>query len=398
MRKLLRGALVIARRDFSATVLSKTFLFFLLAPIFPFLFGGAFGGIVGGAVGARERPVVAVIASEPDFTRLSAARDRLADAMDETQLIRFVRFAPESNLTAQQKRLLETKDPPIQAVLTGIPLRPHLTGAVHSNGSTARQLQLLLADANASRSQIKEVTVTQTQTTSGSLSEDRARTGLAGQVILFFLSLLLSTMLMSQLIEEKSNKIIEVIAAAVPIDALFVGKLFAMLAASIVGLLVWTAAGAAVVASLKQGGLGALSPPAIGWPAFIALVIVYFTMNYLLLGAVFLTIGAQASTAREVQTLSMPATFAQVLIFGFAATTVGTPHSGASLAAVIFPLSSPMAMVGRAAQQPDLWPHLVAILWQLLWVALILKLGAKLFRRTVLKSGPGLRWWRLGRT
>ena len=42
-------------------------------------------------------------------------------------------------------------------------------------------------------------------------------------------------MLLSQLIEEKSNKIIEVIAAAVPIDAMFVGKLFAMLAASIVG-------------------------------------------------------------------------------------------------------------------------------------------------------------------
>ena len=42
-------------------------------------------------------------------------------------------------------------------------------------------------------------------------------------------------MVLSQLIEEKSNKIIEVIAAAVPIDAMFVGKLFAMLAASVLG-------------------------------------------------------------------------------------------------------------------------------------------------------------------
>ena len=46
-------------------------------------------------------------------------------------------------------------------------------------------------------------------------------------------------------------------------------------------------------------------------------------MNYLLLGAAFLTIGAQASTAREVQTMSMPVTFAQVLIFGFASTAIG---------------------------------------------------------------------------
>ncbi len=54
-------------------------------------------------------------------------------------------------------------------------------------------------------------------------------------------------MVMSQLIEEKSNKIIEVIAAAVPIDAMFVGKLFAMLAASVVGIIVWISAGALLI-------------------------------------------------------------------------------------------------------------------------------------------------------
>ena len=83
-------------------------------------------------------------------------------------------------------------------------------------------------------------------------------------------------------------------------------------------------------------------------------------MNYLLLGALFLTIGAQASTAREVQTLSMPVTFGQVLIFGFAATAIGAPIRRGASAAAIFPLSSPMAMLARAAEQPRLWPHLVA--------------------------------------
>jgi ABC-2 type transport system permease protein len=256
----------------------------------------------------------------------------------------------------------------------------------------------MLADARIAPTQVPRLAVTQTATTSGSLSKDRAVTGQIGQTVLFFLTLLLSTMLLSQLVEEKSNKIVEVVAAAVPIESLFVGKLFAMLAASILGLLVWTAAGAAVIASLKQGGLGALPPPAMGWTGFLALTVVYFAMNYLLLGAVFLTIGAQASTVREVQTLSMPVTFAQVVIFGFAATSAASPDSGVGLAAAIFPLSSPLAMVARAAQQPDLWPHVAAILWQMLWVAVILRLGAKLFRRTVLKSGPGLRWWRLGRT
>jgi ABC-2 type transport system permease protein len=123
------------------------------------------------------------------------------------------------------------------------------------------------------------------------------------------------------------------------------------------------------------------------------LAVVYFGMNYLLFGAAFLMIGAQASTAREVQTLSMPVTFGQVLIFGFAATAIGDSNSTESLAAAVFPLSSPMTMLARGAEQPELWPHIIAIVWQAAWVALILRLGAKLFRRTVLKSGPRKRWY-----
>jgi ABC-2 type transport system permease protein len=56
-----------------------------------------------------------------------------------------------------------------------------------------------------------------------------------------------------------------------------------------------------------------------------------------------------------------------------------------------------MAMLARAAELPGLWPHLAALAWQLLWVALILRVGARLFRRTVLNSGPRRRWWRLKR-
>ena len=171
--------------------------------------------------------------------------------------------------------------------------------------------------------------VTRAKGSSGSLASDRAITAQIGQMLLFFLTILLSGMLLSQLIEEKSNKIIEVIAAAVPIDALFIGKLFAMLAASVVGIVVWVGAGAAAIEWLKPGGLATLPPPAVGWPVFLAFAVVYFAMNYLLLGAVFLTIGAQASTVREVQTLSMPVTFVQVLIFGFAAPAIGAAQFGA---------------------------------------------------------------------
>jgi ABC-2 type transport system permease protein len=204
-------------------------------------------------------------------------------------------------------------------------------------------------------------------------------------------------MVMSQLIEEKSNKIIEVIAAAMRIDAMFVGKLFAMLSASILALVVWISAGALLLQMVKHGGVASLPTPAVGWSVFLLLAVIYFGMNYLLFGAAFLVIGAQASTAREVQTMSLPVTFAQMLIFAFASSAINAPDSGQGFAAAVFPLSSPMTLLARAAEEPELWPHLVAILWQALWVALILRFGAQLFRKTVLKSGPRLPWWRFGR-
>jgi ABC-2 type transport system permease protein len=93
----------------------------------------------------------------------------------------------------------------------------------------------------------------------------------------------------------------------------------------------------------------------------------------------------------------MPVTFGQVLIFGFAATAIGSSYANEALAAAIFPLSSPMVMLAYAAERRDVWPHAAAIVWQALWVALLLRAGARLFRRTVLKSGPSSPWWKFGR-
>ena len=395
MMRFLRSSFVIARRDFSATVLSKAFIFFLLGPLFPLLLGGVFGGIGARVATQTERPVVAVVSSDSDFERLSKARADLAQALTDDAVVKLLHYSPGPDLAAQQRQLLASRSPPVRAVLSGGLDNPSLTGAVNGDAATVGQLRLLIANARAPNEEAPaHIIVSNVQSSSGSLVRDRALTAQIGQMLLFFLTILLSGMLLSQLIEEKSNKIIEVIAAAVPIDALFVGKLFAMLAASVVGIVVWVSAGALLIQLVKQGGVATLPPPAVGWPGFLLLGIVYFAMNYLLLGAAFLTIGAQASTVREVQTMSMPITFGQVLIFGFASTAIGNPDSGSAFAAAIFPLSSPMVMLARAAEEPQWWTHLLAIAWQGLWVALILRFGAKLFRKTVLQSGPRTRWWK----
>jgi ABC-2 type transport system permease protein len=111
-------------------------------------------------------------------------------------------------------------------------------------------------------------------------------------------------------------------------------------------------------------------------------------MSYLLLGSIFLAIGSLASTVREVQTLSMPVTMLQVLLFFFANLAIGEPGTPIEWSAMAFPLSSPFTMLAHAAQHEALWPHLIAVLWQLAWVTLFIRFGAALFRKRVMKSGP----------
>jgi ABC-2 type transport system permease protein len=394
MTRLLHSAYVIGRRDFVATVWSKAFIFFLIGPLFPVLLGALFGTIGARVAVDVEQPRVAVIASEGEFARLAKARERLALAFGDRPAVELVHVQPGPDIERQTRELLASDRKALVAVLTGGLERPHLTGAIESGGTVSGQVAMLVEAARAP-APAAELPVTRVERSSRAQSRALAITAQVGQMILFFLTIILAGMTLSQLIEEKSNKVIEVLAAAVPIEAIFLGKLFAMLAASLVGIIVWVSLGAAAVSALVEGGTGALPVPAVGSAAFLALITVYFAMNYLLLGSVFLSIGAQAATVREVQTLSMPVTVAQVLIFGFAALAVGSPNSHMAIAGALFPLSSPLVMVARAAERPELWPHVVAIVWQALWVGLIVVVSARLFRRTVLKSGPtGRSWWK----
>ena len=398
MRELIRSAFVIGRRDFTATVFSRSFLLFLIGPLFPVLMVVMFGGSGARISSEADKPVIAVVMSQSEFARLNAARGQLAGAFDQAPLVTLSRVAPQPDRDALRQRLLTQQQPPVLGVLDGGLDAPRFVGAVNPEGTTVRQLRLLIDQARRAEARAgpegEPMLVTPTGRSAGSLSTARALTARAGQAILFLLTILLAGMLLSQLIEEKSNKVIEILAAAVPVDAIFVGKLFAMLLTSLLGIAVWACAGAAAIAIFASNGVGSLPPPAVGWPAFLALVLIYFAMSYLLIGSAFLGIGAQASTVREVQTLSMPVTMAQVVIFAVASAAVGQSDSVAGIAAAAFPLSSPFAMIARAAESPAIWPHLVAFIWQGLWVALILRIAARLFRRSVLNSGPRRKWWR----
>lgn len=392
MMGFFQSAFVIARRDFVATVWSRTFLFFLIGPLVIIGFSLAFGTLTSRMARADIQATVAVIAKPSDFAALSGARERLNPAFGQRSLPDLVRAEPKGDIRRQAHALLSAPGKRIIAVLSGLPDDPTLTGA--DDRGLSQRLTLILDEARQQRAlasagrsaepvRLKMVDV---QRSEGALAVSRAITARSGQLLLFMLTVLLAGMLLSNLLEEKSNKIIEVLAAALPINAIFLGKLVSMLAISLVGIAVWV--GGALTALALWPGQGATLPePAVGWPLFVLFVILYYSANYLLLGALFLGIGSQANSVREVQTLSMPVTVGQMLIFLLASVAVGAFNSPLGLGAAIFPFSSPLTMVARAAQTAEIWPHLLALTWQALWVWLTVALGARLFRRNVLKSG-----------
>ncbi|QLC23554.1 ABC transporter permease [Parasphingopyxis sp. CP4] len=392
-----RQAAVIARRDFIATVATPAFLMFLLAPLFMLVFA-----VVGGT-GARmiadsgeDAQRLVVIADAEYSTRLEHADIRLRTAFPgpvaPPALV--MRDPGEGALEDQARALFAESDIDVSAVLFGIPDNPHiLTGPGSERGANylAVLADTAMRDARGGLSpgelvvEVERESFVRTSATIGG----QQSLGLSALFLLFLLTLLLAGQTVSVLAEEKGNKVIEILAAAVPLEAVFLGKLVGLFGVALLFIAFWGGLALLAIASLPDTDAAlALLDPAIGFVPFIALGVIYFAMGYLLLGAVFLAVGGQANSMREIQMLSLPITFFQMAMFGLASAAAANPGSQLALIAELFPFSSPFAMVAKGASDPAVWPHFAAIAWQLLWVTITIAIGARWFRKGVLKSGP----------
>ncbi|HEV2816277.1 MAG TPA: ABC transporter permease [Allosphingosinicella sp.] len=406
---LLEASLVIARRDFIASVFSRTFILFLIAPMILFGFAYFFGSIADAQNRVDEQPTIAVVADSATADAYRQARQRLVAGTSEQSFPILRTIQPAERIAVQAQALLADENGGYSAVLSGTIDRPVLTGPTKADGYVARRVQLLVDDArrtaalrtaNAAPAAVAIERVI-TEQAAGNLQMNRRSLAKGGVALIFTITMLLATLLLSTLVEEKTNKVLEVLTAAVPLDAVFFGKLLAMLGISLVGLALWGGAialGYTFIQALQDWvALPAVSP-AIGWPIWLALLIIYFTTNFMLLGALFLGIGAQATTIREIQTITMPVTLLQLMVLLLAISAIS--GDGALVwTAYLVPFSSPLAMVAHAARYESLWPHLLALAWQAMWVVLIIRLSSRLFRRTVMKSSPtdsffSLSFWR----
>lgn len=409
MTPFLRNMFVVARRDFLAIVATPTFLLFLLAPLF--MIGMGLAGGMGAsqlADSARGAGRLVVVADAADAEALRDADARLRAAMPREPATLVVRIAtPATDPVAITKE----KGSDTYAVMSGPLAAPRIVEREPESAS-GRYLSLLAGEVIRARAagDLPAVAPRFESLSSGGTSIALQQSlGFGAVFVIFLLTLLLAGQTVSSLAEEKGNKVIEILAAAVPLESVFLGKLLGFLGVAILFIAFWVvmafAGGFAAAAQMDPAALDAAgragkaaaalsSMPATGWGFFLGIGFVYFILSFLLLGAVFLGVGAQAATVREIQMLSLPITIFQVGMFSLSAAAAGAPGSGLATFAQIFPFSSPLAMAARAATDEAKSVHLLALGWQALWVALVIFVSVRLFRAGVLSGRSDWRFWR----
>ncbi len=162
--------------------------------------------------------------------------------------------------------------------------------------------------------------------------------------------------LLTSIIEEKGNKILEALLASARYHEILTGKLLGVAGVSATLLLVWGSfAGAGLLATAGSGAplpvevIAELMDPALLVP-FAA----YFILGYLMFGAIFLAIGSLCETIQEAQTLMTPMVF--VLMVPMLMLPVALRSPDAPILAVLswVPLYTPFLMMVRLPTGPPL--------------------------------------------
>ena len=398
MRQLMSQAAVIARRDFLSIAGTPTFLIFLLAPLLMLIVSAASGlGAASMAETSAAKARLVVLADGDDAKRIEAANAALRKLYrDAGGPAALSIITPANDRAVQARQLLHEEAIETDAIMFGPLDRPTISFSDNRRlsgqflAALAEQATRSAANGSTQVEQLSKPEMIIIKARPVTLNTRQAA-GVAAVFAIFLLTLLLAGQTVGMLAEEKSNKVIEILAAAVRLEAVFFGKLLGMFGVAIVFIGFWGLLISIAVQFIPDSISLSGYQPAVGLPMFLFLCLAYFSMAFMLLGAVFLGIGAQAATMREIQMLSLPITIFQMAMFGLSSAAAGKPGSQIARIAEWFPFSSPFAMAAHGATDASLWPHFIALAWQAAWVAITIIIAARMFRAGVLKSGGGAR-------
>lgn len=233
------------------------------------------------------------------------------------------------------------------------------------------------------------------------LDEKGDRAGLASAILPFILIMLLymgilgiSQMLISSTLEEKANRVYEVLLSSVSPFQLMAGKILGICGVGLTLLTIWSAGGLAAAAVQGSGGL--VSGAQVGW------FLVYYLLGFFMIASLMVAIGSACNTIKEAQNLMAPISMLLVLPLLVSMITLQNPNGTLATVASFLPPFTPFLMMARMAGAPgppdwQVWATLALLV---LATYGAIRLAARVFRVGILLYGqpPGLkqiwRWMR----
>lgn len=233
----------------------------------------------------------------------------------------------------------------------------------------------------------------------GTIRRTDRRSALVAEFMPFGLLLLIFTSVMmtaqpalQAVIEEKQQRIAEVLLGSVGPGDLMLGKLLGYVGVSLTVVAVYL--GVAMAAADHYGLLGLLPP------ALVASMLAFVGLAVLLYGAVFVAVGAAVSDIKESQNLVLPVMLLLMAPLFVWTQVIAEPLGGLATALSLVPPMTPLLMPMRMAvtSAVPLWQPLLGLVLTLGTAALVVSAAGRIFRVGILAAGKSpklgelLRW------
>ena len=199
----------------------------------------------------------------------------------------------------------------------------------------------------------------------------------------------ISQMLLNNTVEEKSNRIIEVLLSSVTAGELMMGKLAGIAGIGLTMIGVW-------MGSLV-GILGLSAGPEAEFPTMLLEVltgsglifwfVLYFCLGYLLYAGIFLAIGSLCNTIKDAQNLMGPVMLIMMVPI---ITMMFIPKDpNGTLATILswIPLYTPFTMMNRAAADPPMFDKIGTLVLLVVFTLFTLVMVGRVFRAGILRTG-----------
>jgi len=233
-------------------------------------------------------------------------------------------------------------------------------------------------------------------------------------------------MVMRGVMEEKMNRIVEVIISSVKPFQLMLGKIIGIGAVGLTQLAIWAiilTAGSMILGSVMMPGMAESSIEmanadvaqiqetaesemmaafqalgGINWFKVVGLFVIYFLGGYLIYASMFAAIGSAISDDMgESQQLMLPIMIPVILAFIMMMSVIENPNSPMAVFGSIFPLTSPILMPARLAMDPPWWQIVVSVIVLISTAIGIIYLTGRIYRIGILMYGKKVNFKTLGK-